>query len=247
MFLRKHMDNDGYVRLSFIASFNRIMDLTQDINLLREACLQSQEVQLATGNDEYHIRKAVGWKTWVLNEAERDPAAQCGQSSWQISHHQHHQQNNNSGSPLGMSGSAAPFMPDPSRSRTHSVIAPGAPPFIPSGNYPPVYSATPLSANVPEFSPSTVPFLNGSMDNSGFSVPNDEFSDDDINRLVVVCKRHGNGESNNTSPVASPVRPRTNGVLDGAAVNGVLTNGTTSGYVNFTVLAQLVSSAYTLN
>lgn len=224
------MDSDGYVRLSIVAGFNLLKKLTQDLNVLQQACLQSQEVHLATGVDDLYIRKAVGWETWILNESDRDPAARCGMSSWHIDHRHRVQQNSISSSPLEMSGSAVPFMPDAGRGRTQSGIAPGAPAFVPSGFYPvdvgssSTAGVTSLSANVPEFSPSTTPLVNGSMEDH---FPIDEFPDIDIGRLVIVCKRSGGGESNNTSPLASPTKSRSNGIVDG--VNGVFTNGTTSG------------------
>lgn len=215
------MDSDGFVKLSVIAKFNRMKTLTQDLNLLGQACMQSQDVQLATGIDDLYIRKAIGWETWVLNEAERDPAARCGMSDWHIDPRQRGQQNNMPASQPEMSGSAVPFMPDSSRGRAQSGIAPGAPVFVPSGAHlvvSGIVGATPLSANVPEFSPSTALSANGSVEDH--SVPKDEFPDHDIGRLVVVCKRNSGSESSNTSPLASPSRPHS---------NGVLTNGTSSG------------------
>lgn len=212
MFLRKHMDSDGFVKLSLVAGFARMRNLTTDMALLREACLRSREIQIAHGVDEFHVRKAVGWETWVLNEKERDPSAQCDQSSWQIDPRQHSQQNSNSGSPLEMSGSAAPFMPGPSRGQGQNAIAPGAPPFVPSGTFATVFSATPLSANVPEFSPNGAVYLNGTTENQ--PVP-DEFLIEDTQKLVVVTRRPGH-----MSPMQSPI----------SRVNGV--NGPTSSTVN---------------
>lgn len=216
MFLRKNMDSDGFVRLSVIAKFNRMKTLTQDLNLLGQACLQSQDVQLATGIDDLYIRKAVGWETWVLSETERDSAARCGMNDWNMDLRQRGQQGIMPTPQLEMSGSAIPFMPDSDRGRTLGGITPGAPDFVPLGTQLVVSSSsgitTSLSANVPEFSPSTVPFINGSEDDH--SVPKDEFPDHDIGRLVVVCKRNSaGGESSNTSPLASPSKPRSNGVL----------------------------------
>lgn len=222
MFLRKNMDSDGFVRLSVIAKFNRMKTLTQDLNLLGQACLQSQDVQLATGIDDLYIRKAIGWETWVLSEAERDSAARCGMNDWNMDPRQRGQQSGMPAPQLEMSGSAVPFMPDSGRGRTQSGIAPGAPAFVPLGTQLVVSSSagtTSLSANVPEFSPSAAPFVNGSEED--YSVLKDEFPDHDIGRLVVVCKRNSGGsESNNTSPLASPSK---------VSLNGVLTNGNSSG------------------
>ncbi|RPB14997.1 hypothetical protein P167DRAFT_552247 [Morchella conica CCBAS932] len=216
VWLRERMDSDGFVKLSLVAGFPRIRNLTTDMNILREACLRSHEIQIAHGVDEFHVRKAVGWETWILSEKERDPSAQCDQSSWQIDPRQRSQQNSNSGSPLEMSGSAAPFMPGPIRGQGQNAITPGAPPFVPSGIFPPVFATTPLSANVPEFSPNGAVYLNGTAENSR-PVP-DEFFIEDSQRLVVVTRRPGH-----TSPLGSPSM---------SGINGVGTNGSTSAIVN---------------
>ncbi|KAL7272182.1 hypothetical protein RUND412_005030 [Rhizina undulata] len=184
MFLRKHMDNDGYVRLSVIACFNRLRNLTQDPTVIRDACLQSEDVQIVTGLDDWHIRKKVGWENWVLAENERDLSARCGESSWHI---------------------------DPRRNRSLSVITPGAPVFVPSGSFPSLASnalgyATPLSANVPEFNPSAT-FANGLLPRvADYFLP-----DNEIEFLMVVTKKQGTLDNNPTSPESSPRRVLQNG------------------------------------
>ncbi|CAZ81149.1 unnamed protein product [Tuber melanosporum] len=226
MYLRKHMDNEGFVALSFIANFNRVRGLTQDPNMLRDACMQSQDLFLIPGPDDWYLRKAEGWEKWTLAEEEREPSARgsralaCGDPRLL---------GLQNGVPGEMSGSAPPFNPDPRRNRSLGTIAVGAPPFIPSGGVYPQSAGgmgnygTLLSAEVPEFSPSFAN-MNGL---SNVFVPqhvDQEFPDSDVDQLIIVVKRPA-GDSKPSSPVASPSKPRSNGI-----VSPTLTNGDMSGH-----------------
>lgn len=73
LFLRKHMDSYGFVFLNVLANFNRIRQLTQDIELLRYACFQSRTIELYQGLDGLdRVRRREGWQQWVLVPEERD-------------------------------------------------------------------------------------------------------------------------------------------------------------------------------
>ncbi|CUS13967.1 unnamed protein product [Tuber aestivum] len=224
MYLRKHMDNDGYVALSFIAKFNRVRSLTQDVNILRDACMQSQDLYLVPGPDDWYLRKAEGWDKWILAEEEREPSAR-GSRVWPDPRILGLQ----NGVPGEMSGSAPPFNPDPRRNRSMGTIAVIAPSFIPSGGVYPQSAGgmasygTPLSAEVPEFSPS---FANVNGLSHAF-VPqhvDQEFPDSDVDQLIIVVKRPA-GESKPSSPDASPSKSRSNGIA-----SPTLANGDISGY-----------------
>ncbi|KAI4164761.1 MAG: hypothetical protein LQ342_001736 [Letrouitia transgressa] len=77
MFLRKHMDSQGFVFLSILAKFNRIKQLTQDMDLIRYICLSSPQIEFWTGLDGFdRLRKREGWQQWVLRVEDRDPSAQ---------------------------------------------------------------------------------------------------------------------------------------------------------------------------
>ncbi|KAF2739917.1 hypothetical protein EJ04DRAFT_419254, partial [Polyplosphaeria fusca] len=77
MFLRKHMDSKGFVHLEVIAGFNRIKNLTTDLELVKLACHQTPTLELRTGVDgKDRLRPRIGWKQWVLDMAEREPSAQ---------------------------------------------------------------------------------------------------------------------------------------------------------------------------
>lgn len=77
MYLRRHMDSQGFVSLDFIASFNRIKSLSSDIELVKLVCQQSAAVQYRTGEDgQDRLRRREGWEQWVLKMADRDASAQ---------------------------------------------------------------------------------------------------------------------------------------------------------------------------
>ncbi|KAH9835083.1 la-related protein 1-like [Teratosphaeria destructans] len=77
MFLRKHMDSQGFVFLDFIAGFNRIKGLTQDRDLLRVVCINNSNIEIRRGEDgKERLRKKEGWEQFLLPMDQRDPSAQ---------------------------------------------------------------------------------------------------------------------------------------------------------------------------
>ncbi|KAJ9663739.1 hypothetical protein H2201_005460 [Coniosporium apollinis] len=76
MYLRKHMDSQGFVFLTVIAAFNRMKHLTTDLELIKYACYQSRDIEFRVGPDgKERIRRREGWEQWVLNMEDRDPSA----------------------------------------------------------------------------------------------------------------------------------------------------------------------------
>lgn len=192
------MNGEGYIRLSFIHNFNRVQQQTRDINVLRDACLQSQEIELVIGPDDFYVRKRDGWETWVMKEEDRDPSTRPGQQQapWP--------QYSGSGHPAEMSANAEPFYP-------------GAPQM--HGYYPqPIdqahYSSQPhsnLAANAVEFNPLTVQQTNGAEKGGVIlQFQPDEMGDDELATMVVVSKKT-QGES--ATPEISPGK-QTNGVAN---------------------------------
>ncbi|KAF2746420.1 hypothetical protein M011DRAFT_478042 [Sporormia fimetaria CBS 119925] len=77
MYLRKHMDSKGFVRLDFIAGFNRMKALAIDLELVKYACHQSETLELRVGLEgEARVRRREKWDLWVLEMSLRDPSAQ---------------------------------------------------------------------------------------------------------------------------------------------------------------------------
>ncbi len=71
------MDSQGFVFLSVLAKFNRIRQLTQDMELLRYVCVHSPQIEFRVGSDGYdRLRKREGWQQWVLAMEERDQSVQ---------------------------------------------------------------------------------------------------------------------------------------------------------------------------
>jgi la-related protein 1 len=224
MYLRKHMDNDGYVRLSFLMGFQRVQLHTKDINILRDACLASQEIQLTYGVDDMYVRKKDGWENWVLSESVRDESAKRGMSDWHFDPRQRQQNGANMTPPGEMSGSAEPFFP-------------GAPTMAPQFYPQPINTAygypvqpTPLSATVPEFSPSSQFAQHGLEAPFNPSVPRhaaDEVPDTHFDSVMVVSQpqRPSTRDGAPASPESSPNR-QANGVNgDGAHDESGKTNG----------------------
>jgi len=76
MYLRRHMDSQGFVSLEFIAGFNRIKTLSTDLELIKLVCQQSSVIEYRTsevGHDR--LRRREGWAQWVLNMADREESA----------------------------------------------------------------------------------------------------------------------------------------------------------------------------
>ncbi len=71
------MDSQGFVLLKFIADFNRIKQLTTDMELLKYVCYSSPKLEYRLGGDgKDRLRRKEGWEQWVLTAGERDPTVQ---------------------------------------------------------------------------------------------------------------------------------------------------------------------------
>eukprot|EP00963_Diacronema_lutheri_P007011 scaffold625_cov324-Pavlova_lutheri.AAC.45 len=67
IFLRSKMDSSGWIPLSVIASFNRVMMLSSDTDLIAEALKDSSIIELSPGSDM--LRKRGDWSSWILPTA----------------------------------------------------------------------------------------------------------------------------------------------------------------------------------
>ncbi|KAF9446577.1 winged helix DNA-binding domain-containing protein [Macrolepiota fuliginosa MF-IS2] len=98
-FLRKRMDSKGWIPIDLLASFNRVKQLTQEYQLVREVLMLSSLVQVR----EHFVRMG-GWEQFVLPDApksvvEAEVGEDSGYSSY-IPQHQHtypHQQGEDGG------------------------------------------------------------------------------------------------------------------------------------------------------
>ncbi|KAL4174380.1 hypothetical protein KRP22_006318 [Phytophthora ramorum] len=68
IFLRQHMDVDGFVPLAFVGSFQAVYSVHQDYESLLEAMKNSDTMELDEQNEKIRLRQ--GWQTWVWPNAD---------------------------------------------------------------------------------------------------------------------------------------------------------------------------------
>ncbi|KAI5788223.1 hypothetical protein FPQ18DRAFT_307716 [Pyronema domesticum] len=204
IYLRKQMDNDGYVRLSVIAGFRKIQETTKDINILRDAAMMSHEINVQYGFDDVYLRKKDGWQSFVLKEEERDESAKREQINCYIDPRQQKANPNFMTQPSEMIGSTETLFLG-----SQSHIPPTPTYFPPTTQYGYPLPASGLSATVPEFAPSQsqAPMYGY----PGPSASTDEYPDSEIDTLMVVVKRPVSGENASVTENASQT---SNGVTE---------------------------------
>lgn len=79
LFLRRHMDDQGWVNLLVLANFNRIRSFALEYNFIRDVTTYSRTVDVNFSDGYDRVRKKEGWEIWVLPEEERDPSVRNGQ------------------------------------------------------------------------------------------------------------------------------------------------------------------------
>ena len=197
MFLRKHMDSQGYVFLGVLAGFNRIVALTQDVEMIRYVCLNSHKIEFkpgqmwADGRDRLRARES--WKSFVLNMDQRDPSAQSDgptPAPAQSSEQAHGADDRQNLSPRSNASSGTAEFPP---YQSLNAIAPSTTsatahePMV-NGNY--NHTQTPLSAAVSEFSPSA-----HSHTSRRFASPDPRsqdtkpFTDEDVQHLQIFVRQ----------------------------------------------------------
>ncbi|QPG74051.1 hypothetical protein FOA43_001371 [Brettanomyces nanus] len=66
LYLREHMDDEGYVNLRFIFGFSKVKNLVgRDFNILRETARNMQQLQIVGDGRECKVRIKDGWEKWV--------------------------------------------------------------------------------------------------------------------------------------------------------------------------------------
>jgi la-related protein 1 len=213
VFLRKHMDSQGFVFLNFIASFKRIQALTQDFDLLYYACHESEIIEQIKGEDGVdRMRRKDGWEKWVLPVEERDESARnAGPSThWRPPPHHIRGQMIMSGN---HSMSPPPFSPNGTEAsfRPYGNGAPATPSMNGNGNI--YHPETPLSAAVPDFAPGLL-VVNGSGD------PLETFTDEEVANLTLVFAppKVADDSKPKTPYHTSASRTFSNGSIDGRSI-----------------------------
>lgn len=236
MFLRKHMDSQGFVFLSVLAKFNRIKQLTQEVELIRYVCLNSPNIEVRLGTDGVdRLRKREGWQQWVLNIEDRDPSAQNdGPVQAQQPRVQPVQILDTSQGLDDRSGVSAQFsssghvMDETLSSLTNGVASPfgSAPPTAgTNGNMVDgSFAQTPLSAAVPDFAPAVPPINNRGFPQMDHNVPAaSTFTDEQVESLMIVVRKPINSSASSAPPFpTSSSRTFSNGSIDSRTINDEL-------------------------
>ncbi|KAL9604516.1 MAG: hypothetical protein Q9219_000481 [cf. Caloplaca sp. 3 TL-2023] len=231
LYLRKHMDSQGFVFLSVLARFNRIRQLTHDLELIRYVCLQSPQIEFRTGSDGFdRLRKREGWQQWILAVEERDPSVQNeGPKQYQPTYIQQ-QPFHEAAYGFDDRQIASPSFTGSYNHQHTDMIAPPRMSTSPSragansdlnGD---MTSPTPFPATGPGFAPS-LPML----DNEGASPADvygpveNTFTDEQVDLLMIVVRKSLNHPTNPPPPFHSASsRTFSNGSIDGRTINDEL-------------------------
>ena len=231
MFLRKHMDSQGYVFLSVLAGFNRIVALTTDIELIRYVCFNSQKIEFKPGqlwqDGRDRLRARDNWKNFVLSKDQRDSSAQSDGPTPNSSH-----SNNESAQGSNDRQSISPRS-NPSNGpmefpyQSLNAIAPSTVHSTDSnslmnGNYPDT-NQPPLSAAVSEFTPSVRSHTGRRLASPDpRSHETKAFTDDDVQHLQILVRQPIN--SSNPPFHSASSRTFSNGSIDGRNLNDELSS-----------------------
>ena len=203
MYLRKHMDSQGFVFLDIIANFNRIKQLTQDKEIIKAVCMNSQVIEIRVGEDgKERLRKREGWEQFPLPMEQRDPSAQNA-GPRQLEHPEQPRLLLNSIPPQfrGPASAGLPPMHRPFDRRSYDsgyAMANGYPPqFATYGGYPDGIYPELVNGDEPRGRPAKSPIHESVMSpveqplatalSNADSEP-DSFPDDQINVLTVVVR-----------------------------------------------------------
>lgn len=217
MFLRKHMDSQGFVFLSVLEKFNRIKQLTSDNELIRWVCLQSPTIDFQAGPDGLdRVRRAHGWQQWVLSMEDRDESArndgpsQLQQPQFSMFHQADHRRGSysrNTMSPtttLSMNQQSTELPTSNGNGiRGHSQVNDSK------------ITQTPLSAAVPDFTPSLQPLGNPSFQPLEIPVESENtFSDQQVDNLMIIIGKPGS----RATPIQSPIPVTSPGAISNGAL-----------------------------
>lgn len=225
------MDSQGFVFLSVLTKFNRIKQLTSDVDLIKYVCRNAPSIEICTGVDGVdRVRKKEGWQQWVLAVEEREETAKNdGPTQMQqpnmidgaaITADQH---------PMAWRALYNPAVVEDAN--LHTI--PGLPQNFAASE---VHSAvnghlgdtqhtqqTPLSAAVPDFSPG-LPLFNTQMfspldrDTSQEST----FSDEQVESLMIVIRKPLLAQTTPVAPLGIAVQESQNtSAEDGTATNNL--------------------------
>jgi la-related protein 1 len=215
VFLRKHMDSKGFVFLTTIASFKRIQHLTQEFEVLRFACQESEVIEIVVGDDGIdRLRRKDGWEQWVLAMEERDEVARNdGPERFYRQQSQRFQPQPFAPRMMGMPPStmSPPAFSPNGTQQAYGAFANPTPPTN-GVEHPVMYpNESPLSAAVPDFAPSAQPT------ESEVLAGETTFTDEEVEKLQLVYNRKEESGSTGNEQRNSR-RTFSNGSIDGRTI-----------------------------
>ena len=209
------MDSEGWVFLSVLQKFNRIKQLTSDLDLLRYVCSRSHVIEFRVGPDNVdRVRKNQDWQQWVLAMEDRDTSAQ---------HDGPPDMRQPQVLPYGQQdfhrGSVASNPLSPRASFSGMPFGNQHVPFNSQGDAGQAsdsqITSTPLSAAVPDFTPSLQPLHNHSFQNFEAHVePESTFPDQQIEELKILIRKPINSTTLTRPSFSTGSRSFSNGSLD---------------------------------
>ena len=229
------MDSQGFVFLSVLAKFNRIRQLTLDMDLVRYVCLNSPNIEFRLGTDGVdRLRKREGWQQWVLSIEERDPSAQNdGLTPAQqpgVSHipmpDMTYGYDDRQGPLPKLNGAGT--RPEDGQYMPPDGIAPSFVPSAPSamtnGHISDASATqTPLSATVPDFAPGMPSVNTRTFSLDGNSRGTGSFTDEQVESLMIVVRKPPNPLAPLPPPFHSQSsRTFSNGSIDGRTITDEL-------------------------
>eukprot|EP00124_Ichthyophonus_hoferi_P003797 Ihof_evm1s355 gene=Ihof_evmTU1s355 len=68
LYLRQQMTDQGFIPVAFVAGFNRVRIMTNDLEMVVESLKDSEKVQLSP--DLFFMRRKTDWKHWLVPKSE---------------------------------------------------------------------------------------------------------------------------------------------------------------------------------
>lgn len=231
LYLRRHMDSQGFVSLALLAKFNRIKQLTNDIDLIRQACLHCQTIEYVHVEGIDRVRAREGWQQWVLKMEERDSSAQNDgpslQAQPQYSHSYNYVPAFEDRQTISPRSNVMGNPPDNIQYHSLNGIVPHSGEEHTTAGANAINASTtqtPLSAAVSEFSPSVRSnnhrnFSSSEANSQSTSV----FTDAQVENLHILVRKPLNTAASVPPPFhSSSSRTFSNGSIDGRSIHDEL-------------------------
>ena len=220
------MDSQGFVLLDFVAKFNRIKQLTHDMDLIRNACHHSPTIEYVSVDGIDRVRVRQGWEQWILAMENRDTSARHDGPTLQSPPQYPQAYAYGHGHPYEERSTVFPRSNDLMDNGSNQPLNGAAPSFGQPVSAEPTTTdtaalQTPLSAAASEFS---IP--SRSYNPRNVSTPDSQgagtsvFTDDQVENLSILVRKPANTTTTVLPPFhTSSSRTFSNGSIDGRSIN----------------------------